>query len=309
MEISVYNLNPRVSQIDLSKGYKGITCFIGTKDMGIEIAKKEQKLGIRASSTCTLNFDDVKVKFFVSHSLLRLLISMAILQIPAENIIGGEGQGYKVRHLFHVRHLDMLMARRLPLKSSTRVGRSHSPVSSLPLPKLIFFFTGRIGIAAQMLGLAQGAFSLSVPYTYTRNQFKQPIGTFQGMAFSFADAATQIETAKLLTYNAARRKEAGLSFVKEAAMAKWWASKVAQEVSGNAIEWMGGLGFTRETGVEKFWRDSKIVRSDRYGWVCILTRTTFMSFSSRVQYMKGHQISSYRQLPSSFRRSIRLDGL
>ncbi|KAJ3747170.1 acyl-CoA dehydrogenase/oxidase [Lentinula detonsa] len=175
------------ANIDPSKGYKGITCFIATKDMGIEIAKKEQKLGIRASSTCTLNFDDVK--------------------IPAENIIGGEG---------------------------------------------------RIGIAAQMLGLAQGAFALSVPYTYTRNQFKQPIGTFQGMAFSFAEAATQIETAKLLTYNAARRKEAGLSFVKEAAMAKWWASKVAQEVSGNAIEWMGGLGFTRETGVEKFWRDSKI---------------------------------------------------
>lgn len=110
-----------------------------------------------------------------------------------------------------------------------------------------------------MLGLAQGAFSLSVPYAYTRNQFQQPIGTFQGMAFSFAEAATRIETAKLLTYNAARRKEAGMSFTKEAAMAKWWSSKVAQEVSGNAIEWMGGLGFTRETGVEKFWRDSKIV--------------------------------------------------
>ncbi|KAJ3894281.1 acyl-CoA oxidase [Lentinula edodes] len=188
------------ANIDPSKGYKGITCFIGTKDMGIEIAKKEQKLGIRASSTCTLNFDDVK--------------------IPAENIIGGEGQGYKIA-------IEILNE-------------------------------GRIGIAAQMLGLAQGAFALSVPYTYTRNQFKQPIGTFQGMAFSFAEAATQIETAKLLTYNAARRKEAGLSFVKEAAMAKWWASKVAQEVSGNAIEWMGGLGFTRETGVEKFWRDSKI---------------------------------------------------
>ncbi|KAJ4482047.1 acyl-CoA oxidase [Lentinula aciculospora] len=188
------------ANVDPSKGYKGITCFIATKDMGIEIAKKEQKLGIRASSTCTLNFDDVK--------------------IPAENIIGGEGQGYKIA-------IEILNE-------------------------------GRIGIAAQMLGLAQGAFTLSVPYTYTRNQFKQPIGTFQGMAFSFAEAATHIESAKLLTYNAARRKEAGLSFVKEAAMAKWWASKVAQEVSGNAIEWMGGLGFTRETGVEKFWRDSKI---------------------------------------------------
>lgn len=131
----------------------------------------------------------------------------------------------------------------------------------LQIPSFCYLipFTGRIGIAAQMLGLAQGAFSLAVPYTYTRNQFSQPVGTFQGMAFDFARAATQIETAKLLTYNAARRKEAGLSFVKEAAMAKWWASQVAQEVSGSAIEWMGGLGFTRETGVEKFWRDSKIV--------------------------------------------------
>lgn len=119
--------------------------------------------------------------------------------------------------------------------------------------------TGRIGIAAQMLGLAQGAFSLSVPYTYTRTQFSKPVGTFQSMAFSFAAAHTNITSARLLTYNAARRKENGLDFVKDAAMAKWWASKVAQEVSGSAIEWMGGVGFTRETGVEKFWRDSKIV--------------------------------------------------
>ncbi|KAF5385691.1 hypothetical protein D9757_005557 [Collybiopsis confluens] len=188
------------ANVDPSKGYKGITCFIATKDMGIEIAKKEQKLGIRASSTCTLNFDNLK--------------------IPVENIIGGEGKGYKIA-------IEILNE-------------------------------GRIGIAAQMLGLAQGAFNLAVPYTYTRNQFHQPIGTFQGMAFDFARAATQIEAAKLLTYNAARRKEAGVSFVKEAAMAKWWASQVAQEVSGSAIEWMGGVGFTRETGVEKYWRDSKI---------------------------------------------------
>ncbi|KAG7446040.1 mitochondrial acyl-CoA dehydrogenase [Guyanagaster necrorhizus] len=188
------------ANVDPTKGYKGITCFIATKDMGIEIAKKEQKLGIRASSTCTLSFDDVK--------------------IPAENIIGGEGNGYKIA-------IEILNE-------------------------------GRIGIAAQMLGLAQGAFALSVPYTYTRSQFGQPIGTFQGMGFQFAEAATQIETARLLTYNAARRKEMGLSFVKEAAMAKWWASKVAESVSGKAIEWMGGVGFTRETGVEKYWRDSKI---------------------------------------------------
>lgn len=118
---------------------------------------------------------------------------------------------------------------------------------------------GRIGIAAQMLGLAQGAFDKAVPYTYQRTQFGQPIGTFQGMQFQIAEAAVQLETARLLTYNAARRKEEGRSFTKEAAMAKYWASLVAQRVSGSAIEWCGGVGFTRETGIEKFWRDSKIV--------------------------------------------------
>ncbi|KAI0289565.1 acyl-CoA oxidase [Russula brevipes] len=188
------------ANIDPSKGYKGITCFIATKDMGIQIAKKEQKLGIRASSTCTLNFDDLKV--------------------PAENVIGGEGLGYKIA-------IEILNE-------------------------------GRIGIAAQMLGLAQGAFEKAVPYTYERKQFGQPVGTFQGMAFQIAQAAIDLETARLLTYNAARRKEEGRSFTKEAAMAKYWASVVAQRVSGQAIEWAGGVGFTRESGIEKFWRDSKI---------------------------------------------------
>ncbi|KAF8841316.1 acyl-CoA dehydrogenase NM domain-like protein [Paxillus ammoniavirescens] len=188
------------ANVDPSKGYKGITCFIATKDMGIKIAKKEEKLGIRASSTCSLNFDD--------------------LRIPAENIIGGEGNGYKVA-------IEILNE-------------------------------GRIGIAAQMLGLAQGAFDKAVPYTYQRTQFNQPVGTFQGMAFQIAQAAVEIESARLLTYNAARRKEEGKSFSKEAAMAKYWASVIAQRVSGQAIEWAGGVGFTRETGIEKFWRDSKI---------------------------------------------------
>lgn len=118
---------------------------------------------------------------------------------------------------------------------------------------------GRIGIAAQMIGLAQGAFDKAVPYTYQRVQFGQPVGTFQGMAFQIAQAATDIAAARLMTYNAARRKEEGKSFVKEAAMAKLLASQVAQRVSGNAIEWAGGVGFTRETGIEKYWRDSKIV--------------------------------------------------
>ena len=110
-----------------------------------------------------------------------------------------------------------------------------------------------------MLGLAQGAFDKVVPFTYQRHQFGQPVGTFQGMAFQFAQAAVEIETVRLLTYNAARLKEEGQSFAKEAAMAKYWASVVAQKVSGLAIEWAGGVGFTRETGIEKFWRDSKIV--------------------------------------------------
>ncbi|KAI0751626.1 acyl-CoA oxidase [Daedaleopsis nitida] len=188
------------ANIDPSKGYKGITCFIATKDMGIQIAKKEQKLGIRASSTCSLAFDD--------------------LRIPAENVIGGEGKGYKIA-------IEILNE-------------------------------GRIGIAGQMLGLAQGAFDKAVPYTFQRTQFGKPIGTFQGMQFQQAEAAIDIEAARLLTYNAARRKEEGLDFVRESAMAKYYASQVAQRVSGSAIEWCGGLGFTRETGIEKFWRDSKI---------------------------------------------------
>ena len=130
--------------------------------------------------------------------------------------------------------------------------------------------SGRIGIAAQMLGLAQGAFDKAVPSTYERKQFGQAVGTFQGMAFQIAQAAIDLETARLLVYNATRRKEEGLSFVKEAAMAKYWTSVVAQRVSGQAIEWAGGLGFTRETGIEKFWRDSKIV-----------------SFNHRSEYMFG----------------------
>lgn len=110
-----------------------------------------------------------------------------------------------------------------------------------------------------MIGLAQGAFDKAVPYTYQRHQFGQPVGTFQGMAFSIAQAAIDLEAARLMTYNAARRRDEGKPFTKEAAMAKYFSSVVAQKVSGQAIEWAGGIGFTRETGIEKFWRDSKIV--------------------------------------------------
>jgi hypothetical protein len=136
---------------------------------------------------------------------------------------------------------------------------------------------GRIGIAAQMLGLAQGAFDKAVPYTYERKQFGQAVGTFQGMAFQLAQAAIDLESARLLTYNAARRKEEGRSFAKEAAMAKYWASVVAQRVSGQAIEWAGGVGFTRETGIEKYWRDSKIVSLWFY-----LPRSTLTCFQGAI---------------------------
>ncbi|KAH9808731.1 acyl-CoA dehydrogenase/oxidase [Melampsora americana] len=186
--------------LDPSKGYKGISCFLVEKEMGVEIAKKEQKLGIKASSTCTLNFDNVKV--------------------PKENLIGEEGKGYKYA-------IEILNE-------------------------------GRIGIAAQMIGLAQGAFDKSVSYTYQRKQFGKPIGEFQGMQFQFADIQTEIEAARLLTYNAARLKEENKPFTEMAAMAKLYSSEVAQRASGSAIEWCGGVGFTRETGIEKYWRDSKI---------------------------------------------------
>ncbi|KAI8803707.1 acyl-CoA dehydrogenase/oxidase [Cladochytrium replicatum] len=188
------------ANVDPSKGYKGITCFIVEKDMGVEIAKKEKKLGIRASSTCALSFDDIKV--------------------PASNVLGQIGQGYKYA-------IEILNE-------------------------------GRIGIAAQMLGLAQGAFDLAVPYTFDRKQFGQAIGDFQGMQHQYAQIAVEIEAARLLTYNAARLKEQGKSFVKEAAMAKLYASQVAERAASKAVEWMGGVAFTRDLLVEKFYRDCKI---------------------------------------------------
>ncbi|QIW97531.1 hypothetical protein AMS68_003049 [Peltaster fructicola] len=189
------NLNPE-------KGYKGITAFIvekGTK--GFNIAKKEKKLGIKASSTCVLSFDDV--------------------EIPRENLLGEEGQGYKYA-----------------------IGILNE---------------GRIGIAAQMTGLALGAFSNAAKYVWNdRKQFGQLVGEFQGMQHQLAQAYTEIAAARALVYNAARKKEAGEDFVRDAAMAKLFASQVAGRVSGQAVEWMGGMGFVREGLAEKFFRDSKI---------------------------------------------------
>ena len=173
--------------------------------------------------------------------------------------------------------------------------------------------SGRIGIAAQMVGLAQGAFDKAVPHTYERKQFGQPVGTFQGMAFQIAQAATELESARLLTYNAARRKEEGRSFTKEAAMAKYWASVVAQRVSGQAIEWTGGVGFTRETGIEKYWRDSKIVSLFLYipvrlprqlGRFCVISSGIDSYTAFRARSTRGRPTSNYKPYPSLFRRNI-----
>ncbi|CAG8695699.1 13656_t:CDS:10, partial [Acaulospora colombiana] len=188
------------ANLDPTKGYKGITCFILEKDMGVKVAKKETKLGIRASSTCTLNFDDIKV--------------------PEENVLGEVGKGYKYA-------IEILNE-------------------------------GRIGIAAQMIGLAQGAFNNALPYLFQRKAFGSYIGEFQGMQHQYAQVATEIEAARLLTYNAARLKQEGKNFVKEAAFAKLYSSQIAEKAASLSVEWMGGVGFTRDFPVEKFYRDAKI---------------------------------------------------
>ncbi|KAL4640149.1 short/branched chain specific acyl-CoA dehydrogenase, mitochondrial isoform X2 [Arapaima gigas] len=190
-----------MANVDPSAGYRGITCFIVDRDVeGLHIGKKENKLGLRASSTCPLNFDNVKV--------------------PESNILGKAGQGYKYA-------IGMLNE-------------------------------GRIGIAAQMGGLAQGCFDQTVPYTRQRVQFGKRIFDFQGMQHQISHVATQLEAAHLLTYNAARLKEAGKPFIKEACMAKYFAAEVATLTTSKCIEWMGGVGFTKDYPIEKFYRDCKI---------------------------------------------------
>ena len=207
------------ANLDPSKGYKGITAFVVEKSAkGFSIAKKEKKLGIRASSTCVINFDDV--------------------EIPKDQLLGEEGQGYKYA-----------------------IGLLNE---------------GRIGIAAQMTGLALGAWENAAAcvtpnhvtwnwslkyYRYVwkdRKQFGQLVGEFQGMQHQLAQAYTEISAARALVYNASRKKDAGEDFVRDAAMAKLYASQVAGRVSGQAIEWMGGMGFVREGIAEKMFRDSKI---------------------------------------------------
>ena len=189
------------ANIDPSKGYKGITGFIVEKGTpGFTIGKKEDKLGIRASSTCELIFDNCAVS--------------------KENIIGEAGKGYKIA-------IETLNE-------------------------------GRIGIGAQMVGIAQGAYDATLAYTKTREQFGSPICSFQGVQFQLAEMRTQIEAARLMVYNAARLKDAGLDFLKEAAMAKLFASRTAEKVASMAVDLFGGNGFTSEYPVEKFYRDAKI---------------------------------------------------
>lgn len=188
------NINPDV-------GYKGITCFIVERGMpGFAVGKKEVKLGIRASSTCELIFDNVKV--------------------PKQNVVGEVGKGYKIA-------IETLNE-------------------------------GRIGIAAQMLGLAEGAFAGAMKYAKQREQFGQALEKFQGIQFQLAEMAIDIESAKLMVYNAARMKDAGQTFVKEAAMAKYHVSQVAERVASKALEVYGGYGFIKEFPAEKFYRDAKI---------------------------------------------------
>lgn len=187
--------------VDPAAGYKGITAFVVEKDFpGFTVGKKEDKLGIRASSTCELILEDCHV--------------------PKENVLGEVGKGYKIA-------IETLNE-------------------------------GRIGIGAQMTGVAQGAWEYAAKYAQERKQFGKSISEFQGIQFQIAQMATEIEAARLMVYNAARLKDAGLPFVKEAAMAKLFASQVAERVTSLAIEIYGGAGFTKDYPVEKYWRDSKI---------------------------------------------------
>ncbi|XP_037996633.1 short/branched chain specific acyl-CoA dehydrogenase, mitochondrial isoform X1 [Motacilla alba alba] len=190
-----------MANTDPSSGYRGITCFVVDRNTeGLHVGKKEDKLGIRACSTCPVTLDNVKV--------------------PESSILGQVGQGYKYA-------IGMLN-------------------------------TGRIGIAAQMLGLAQGCFDRTVPYTKERVQFGKSVFDFQGMQHQIAQVATQLEAARLLTYNAARLAEAGRPAIKEASMAKYFTAEVATLTTSKCIEWMGGVGFTKNYPIEKYYRDCKI---------------------------------------------------
>ena len=184
-------------------GYKGVTAFLVEREFpGFQVGKKEDKLGLRASSTCELVLDNCRV--------------------PRENVMGEIGKGYKVA-------IETLNE-------------------------------GRIAIGAQMIGLARGALDHAVAYARERKQFGKPIGDFQGVQFELAKMAIEVEAARLLVYNAARLRDAGLPFLAEAAMAKYYSSEIAEQVASKAIEVHGGVGITKDYPVEKLYRDAKIGR-------------------------------------------------
>jgi alkylation response protein AidB-like acyl-CoA dehydrogenase len=184
-----------------SAGYKGITAFVVERDFpGFSVGKKEDKLGIRASSTTELVLDDCEV--------------------PDENRLGPEGQGYKIA------------------------------IETLNV--------GRIGIGAQMVGISRGALDAAIAYVQERKQFGKPVAEFQAVQFQLAQAATEVEAARLMVYNASRLKDGGYPFTTEAAMAKVFSSQVAERVTSLCVELFGGYGYTKEYPVEKFYRDAKI---------------------------------------------------
>ena len=189
------------ANIDPAAGYRGITAFLVERGFpGFTVGKKEDKLGIRASSTCELLLEDCHV--------------------PRANVLGEVGKGYKVA-------IETLNE-------------------------------GRIGIGAQMVGLAQGALDATMKYTKERKQFGKAIADFQGVQFQIARAATELEAARLMVYNAARLRDAGMPFLKEAAMCKIFSSEVAERGSSLAVNLYGGYGFVKDYPVEKFFRDAKI---------------------------------------------------
>lgn len=189
------------ANVNKELGYKGITAFIVEREFaGFSVGKKEDKLGIRASSTCELMLDDCIVS--------------------KENVLGQVGKGYKVA-------IETLNE-------------------------------GRIGIGAQMIGIAQGALEHAINYSKGRVQFGKPISNFQGIQFQLAELATEVEAARLMVYNAARLKDAGMDYIKEAAMVKYYASQVAEKVASQSLEVLGGNGFTKDYPSEKYFRDAKI---------------------------------------------------
>ncbi|HEV8358387.1 MAG TPA: acyl-CoA dehydrogenase [Gemmatimonadales bacterium] len=186
---------------DFSKAYKGITGFLVEREFeGFAVGKKENKLGIRASSTCELILEECRV--------------------PEENVLGPVGVGYKIS-------IETLNE-------------------------------GRIGIGAQMVGVAQGALDAALAYVKERKQFGKRIAEFQGVQFQLAQMRTELEAARLMVYNAARLKDGGRPFTQEAAMAKLFSSQVADRITSKALELFGGYGYSKEYPVEKFYRDAKI---------------------------------------------------